>query len=82
MAAAEVWRALAACKGVPPEVFYSERAADVEMAMQCCGSCPVQQPCREEARLLGEYGTWGAETETAREQAGHRPVRVVVSVYG
>ena len=39
-------------------------------ARAICRRCPVRTPCREWARMNGEYGFWGGESEEERATAG------------
>lgn len=41
-------------------------------ALALCRTCPVMQQCRQWARDRGEFGIWGAETDTQRLARGHR----------
>lgn len=54
------WRERAACIGTPPSVFYPERGdkATVRQAKAICASCPVLDPCLDDA-LLEPYDNHG-----------------------
>ncbi|MDQ3946924.1 MAG: WhiB family transcriptional regulator [Actinomycetota bacterium] len=41
-----------------------------EEARALCRRCPVLVACREWARMQGEYGFWGGESEEERAAAG------------
>ena len=45
-------------------------------ARKVCESCPVIEPCRRMARLNGENGFWGGESEEERAAAGYAPVSI------
>jgi WhiB family redox-sensing transcriptional regulator len=62
------WRALAACKGVDPELFFSsedlpdkrDRVERESVAKSICAACPVRAECLAYAIAAGErYGIWG-----------------------
>ncbi len=62
------WRALAACKGVDPELFFSsddiadkrDRTERESVAKGVCASCSVRGACLAYAIAAGErYGIWG-----------------------
>jgi Transcription factor WhiB len=48
------------------------RARREQRARQLCARCPAQDACRAFARLHGEYGVWGGETDEERVLAGVR----------
>ena len=63
------WMKQAACKGLSHLFF----AAPAEAAARAvCGSCVVNTPCRQFARVHHEYGFWGGESEDERHAAGYR----------
>jgi WhiB family redox-sensing transcriptional regulator len=47
------WELQAACKGVDPDVFFSQKT--IGLARQTCRACPVQMDCLE-AALVREAG--------------------------
>jgi len=73
---ASSWQDAAACAGrtrlfFPPKAERPEaRARREAKAAQLCGSCPVQDPCRNHARANHEYGFWAGESEEDRHLAG------------
>lgn len=70
------WMQHAMCKGrtrlfFPPKAERPQARARREAnARLLCSACPVQEPCREYARMNHEYGYWGAESEEERHLAG------------
>ncbi|CAN5585502.1 hypothetical protein BH20ACT2_BH20ACT2_12450 [soil metagenome] len=75
--AALPWAATAACKG-RADLFFAPhgerppaRARRELAAREVCDACAVRVPCRAHARLWGEYGVWGGESEDEREEAGY-----------
>ncbi|WP_374203830.1 WhiB family transcriptional regulator [Pseudonocardia sp. ICBG601] len=91
------WRALAACRGVDPELFFptatagAALAAEERRALSVCAGCPVLAACRSWAVAEQPHGIAGGLTE-AQRAALRRPrrarrgrpvgVRVPVSVRG
>lgn len=59
------WYSKAACKGLPPDLFFSERELGTQSnntgATQVCRTCPVILECFDYAVEIGEdqYGVWG-----------------------
>lgn len=55
-ATAPHWSAFAACKGVDDDVTFPASGAPdrVEAGKALCASCPVQQPCLDEAMAIEE----------------------------
>jgi WhiB family redox-sensing transcriptional regulator len=45
-------------------------------ARKVCEGCPVLEPCRQKARLQGENGFWGGESEEERAAAGCPPISI------
>lgn len=73
------WSVHAKCKG-KTHLFFAPagerpeaRARREDLARKYCAVCPVQAPCREEARLNHEAGLWGGENEEQRAEAGFAP---------
>ena len=68
------WAVEAACRGLDPDFFYSERAALMAQAKEICGRCSVRQQCLDTAdRVEGTlsakkhvHGIWGGETPEER----------------
>ena len=89
------WAVHAKCKG-KTHLFFAPagerpeaRARREDLARKYCAVCPVQSPCREEARRNHEAGLWGGENEEERAEAGFAPraitrrsVQVAVSAGG
>jgi WhiB family transcriptional regulator, redox-sensing transcriptional regulator len=45
-----------------PDLWFSERSAEVELAKTLCGTCPVRSACLAAALDRGEpWGVWGGE---------------------
>lgn len=63
------WQDEAACKG-RTTLFYSYELADELAAKALCAECPVNEPCRDNARQLREFGVWGGESEVDRARSG------------
>lgn len=76
------WMDDAACAGRTPLFFGiagerpERRARREARARKVCASCPVLAPCRQMARLNGENGFWGGESEEERAAAGYPPVSI------
>lgn len=50
------------CRCEDPELFFSEKPDEVELAKAVCASCPVREPCLEGALQRAEpWGVWGGE---------------------
>jgi hypothetical protein len=73
---ADDWRDYGACRGVDPELFFTEGkgvAAQVQQAQAICWGCPVRIQCGEYAIRAGEYwGVWGGMTQTQLRELRHR----------
>ncbi len=66
----DAWRALAACAGLGPSLFYSEHPTDVAAAKAVCSGCPVAAECASAARRNGEaFGVWGGSEPADRRGA-------------
>ncbi|MGH3726328.1 MAG: WhiB family transcriptional regulator [Mycobacterium sp.] len=71
---ARAWRDQAQCRDMPINVFYApdgERGTALTLremrAKKICRSCPVQQPCIDEAlNTVEPHGIWGATTPQER----------------
>lgn len=56
------WSELAACRGMPQQIFFPVRGEVMATAKAVCDRCPVQKPCLDYAlqfdpnRLLGCWG--------------------------
>jgi WhiB family transcriptional regulator, redox-sensing transcriptional regulator len=70
------------CQREDPQLWFSERPADLESARTHCQSCPLRAPCLAGALDRGEpWGVWGGEIfeqggVIARKRARGRPPRV------
>lgn len=65
------WRALAACTGIDPVIFYpsSEDESDARAAKSVCAVCEVREACLEHALMVREKdGIWGGATERERRR--------------
>jgi hypothetical protein len=51
---------------IDPDLFFSEKPADIVLAKGLCAACPVQKMCLDYALRVTEYGVWGGLT--ARER--------------
>ena len=80
--ARQPWMADAACAGRNALFFGlagerpERRVRREARARLVCESCPVMEPCRRMARLNGENGYWGGESEEERAAAGYAPVSI------
>ncbi|GLZ49237.1 hypothetical protein Acsp06_54220 [Actinomycetospora sp. NBRC 106375] len=77
------WQALAACRGVDPELFFPEATDElrdgaldeplvrrqVEAAKAVCRRCPVRERCLAEALERMPHGIAGGMTEQERRRA-------------
>lgn len=64
-----LWHEQAQCRNQNVELFFSDEPADVRAALRLCRSCPVRQPCYEQAMADQEYfGVWGGTTERERRR--------------
>lgn len=65
------WRALAACRGLDPALFYPVETSDeaAEPAKRVCADCPVREDCLGYALSIRESeGIWGGLTEAERRR--------------
>ena len=56
------WKHLAACRGMPAEIFVPEQLDDVPTAaaiVELCSSCPVRLKCESYGRASQSTGWWG-----------------------
>lgn len=61
------WIARAACRGMPPALFYPERGEAITPALEVCATCSVAVECLEHALAEGERrGIWGGTSERQR----------------
>jgi WhiB family transcriptional regulator, redox-sensing transcriptional regulator len=64
-----VWRQVAACRGVDPDIFYPVSEEDADEAKDICRQCPVMETCLEYALATRERdGVWGGATERERRR--------------
>jgi len=82
-----VWRAKAACKGLPLEWFFPDAedatkiATVIARAKRVCARCEVQLDCREYAinaaiEFTSDlYGIWGGLTQSEIRQEAKRRTR-------
>jgi WhiB family transcriptional regulator, redox-sensing transcriptional regulator len=70
----QLWRTRAACAGVDPEVFLTDRGASPEPALAYCRRCEVRTECLEAAFDLGQraVGVWGGVSAKQRRVARQR----------
>ncbi|WP_155990622.1 WhiB family transcriptional regulator [Paraoerskovia marina] len=67
------------CRSNDPELWFAERAADVERAKELCRACPLVAGCLAGARERREpWGVWGGEifvdgVVVARKRGRGRP---------
>lgn len=58
------WRDLAACKDMPPDVFFPEKGQPAARAKAVCARCPVRSECLEYAlNHEMKHGVWGGYSE-------------------
>jgi WhiB family redox-sensing transcriptional regulator len=73
------WRALAACRGCDPELFFTDRGESTNPAKAVCKDCDVRADCLEYALANKEkFGIWGGLSERERRklrQARRRAAR-------
>lgn len=61
------WRALGACAGKDPDLWFSVGALEHKLAKRICRSCPVQRQCLIYAMDAPvDHGIWGGLTERER----------------
>lgn len=67
------WRDLAACRGIDTEMFFSDAAADQNLAKSVCAGCPSVTECRQWAIDAHEKsGVWGGTTPAERTRIVQR----------
>ncbi len=72
------WRARAACRNVPTEVFFSTSSNAVETAMDVCSACPVRVDCAAYAATLEDVvGVWGGRLHTGASLQQRAPISAV-----
>jgi WhiB family redox-sensing transcriptional regulator len=78
------WRDLAACRGLPVDVFFSPdgeradaKARRERAAKEVCAVCPVRADCFEYAVARPEkFGVFGGADQEAREKERKKRLRV------
>lgn len=69
------WRARAACKGRPTQLWFPVSAPPTRDVLEVCRTCPVNAACRAEATSTPWLaGVWGGTTQ--RERAASRRKKV------
>ena len=63
----ESWKALAACRGLDPELFFPGRGRSTKEAQATCTDCPVRAECLESG-LHESHGIWGGLSERQRRK--------------
>ena len=64
------WRAQAACRGLPADLFHPELGANAKAAKAVCQRCPVAQECLIYALSnTVEFGVWGGLSVVERSRA-------------
>lgn len=67
------WQEQAACRGMDPELWFSERGESTSEAKEVCRCCPVRRECSEFALANGErFGVWGGLSERQRRRIRRR----------
>jgi WhiB family redox-sensing transcriptional regulator len=72
------------CLREGPDLWFSERPADIELAKACCGPCPLREACLAGAIERREpHGVWGGHlfdkgTVTPCKRPRGRPARQLV----
>jgi len=63
------WRQQAACRGMPPDLFFTDRGYDTGTAKKVCAGCPVRDACLTYALDTGvRFGVWGGLSEKQRKR--------------
>jgi WhiB family redox-sensing transcriptional regulator len=64
-----VWQDEAACRGMDPEMFYTERGESTRDPKATCAVCPVTAECLQFALDNREkFGVWGGLSERERRR--------------
>jgi WhiB family redox-sensing transcriptional regulator len=67
------WRDAAACRYVPPGIFFPDREDGQHTALAICAACPVRATCLRTAVDAGErYGIWGGVDTAERKRLARR----------
>lgn len=73
------------CRSNDPELWFAERAADLEQAKALCKECPLIRGCLDGALDRGEpWGVWGGEVlvdgaVVARKRGRGRPSKAEIA---
>ena len=63
------WQIAAACRGVDPDLFFTERGEKTSDAKAVCRGCPVREDCLEYAMAnVEKFGVWGGLSERERRR--------------
>ena len=63
------WFVDAGCRGVDPDLFFTERGEHTGDAKAVCAECPVRVECLELALSTREkFGIWGGASERERRK--------------
>ena len=63
------WMGRGNCRDEPPARFFPSDGVGVEVARQLCATCPVKEPCLEDAlRNRIDHGVWGGASERERRR--------------
>ncbi|MYF33346.1 MAG: WhiB family transcriptional regulator [Acidimicrobiaceae bacterium] len=63
------WRADAACRGEPVEMFFPAWGRRFDAAKRICEECPVSGECLAAALAMdSQYGVWGGLTARERKR--------------
>lgn len=63
------WMSRAACRGLPPAIFYPEWGEEGTEARAICAACPVRIDCLDHAITTGErFGIWGGLNDKRRRR--------------
>lgn len=67
------WRAQAACKGAPVELFFRDYSTggDLNAPYRLCATCPVRYECLAD-NLYEPFGIWGGVTVNQRRRLRRR----------
>lgn len=62
-----VWQDDAACKGMDPDLFFTERGDSTSDPKAVCATCSVTAECLEDG-LWERFGIWGGLSERERRK--------------
>lgn len=69
------WRARAACKGLPTQLWFPVSAPPTRDVLEVCRACPVKAACLAEAMSTPWLaGVWGGTTQRERAAARRKKV--------